>query len=287
MRQRTKVFYWMALPGILLFFVFHTVPALQGVFYSFTDSRGYGDWSFVGLQNYIALFTDPIVIGSYRFTIGFALVATILANVVSLAVAVGLTANIRFRGFLRGVFFLPAVMATLVVGYIFNFLFANALPPVGRALGVESLSTNILGNPSLAWVGVVVVTVWQACATTIVIYMAGLQTVPEDITEAAMLDGASAWQRFWKVTFPLLAPFFTINMVLSLKNFLMVFDQIVALTAGGPGTSTMSISYLIYRNGFTGGQFAYQSANAVIYFLIIALLSIVQLRALRNREVSV
>jgi raffinose/stachyose/melibiose transport system permease protein len=276
----------MALPGVVLFFAFHTVPALQGVFYSFTNSRGYGDWSLVGWDNYVALFSDQQVLSSYRFTIGFALVSTILVNVVSLAVAVGLTANIRFRGFLRGVFFLPAVMATLVVGYIFNFLFSSALPQVGQALGIEALSTNILGNPSLAWVGVVVVTVWQSSATTIVIYMAGLQTVPEDVVEAALLDGAGPWQRFWRVTFPLLAPFFTINMVLSLKNFLMVFDQIVALTGGGPGTSTMSISFLIYRNGFTGGQFAYQSANAVIYFLVIALLSIVQLRALRNREVS-
>ncbi|MCI1787217.1 MAG: sugar ABC transporter permease [Actinomyces sp.] len=286
MVRRSRAFYWMALPGVVLFFAFHTVPALQGVFYSFTNSRGYGDWSLVGWDNYVALFSDQQVLSSYRFTIGFALVSTILVNVVSLAVAVGLTANIRFRGFLRGVFFLPAVMATLVVGYIFNFLFSSALPQVGQALGIEALSTNILGNPSLAWVGVVVVTVWQSSATTIVIYMAGLQTVPEDVVEAALLDGAGPWQRFWRVTFPLLAPFFTINMVLSLKNFLMVFDQIVALTGGGPGTSTMSISFLIYRNGFTGGQFAYQSANAVIYFLVIALLSIVQLRALRNREVS-
>jgi raffinose/stachyose/melibiose transport system permease protein len=153
-------------------------------------------------------------------------------------------------------------------------------------MGNETLSKNILGNPSLAWIGIVVVTVWHACATTIVIYMAGLQTVPEDVVEAANIDGANAWQRFWKITFPLLAPFFTINMVLSLKNFLMIFDQVVALTGGGPGTSTMSISFLIYRNGFTGGQFAYQSANAVIYFIIIALLSVTQLRALRNREVS-
>jgi raffinose/stachyose/melibiose transport system permease protein len=276
----------MAFPAALLFFVFHTFPALQGVFYSFTDSAGYGDWKFTGFDNYIQLFSDPVVINSYKFTIGIAIVCTILANIVSLVIALGLTSNIRFRSFLRGVFFLPAVLAMLVISYIFNFLFSNALPQLGELMGNETLSKNILGNPSLAWIGIVVVTVWHACATTIVIYMAGLQTVPEDVVEAANIDGANAWQRFWKITFPLLAPFFTINMVLSLKNFLMIFDQVVALTGGGPGTSTMSISFLIYRNGFTGGQFAYQSANAVIYFIIIALLSVTQLRALRNREVS-
>jgi raffinose/stachyose/melibiose transport system permease protein len=276
----------MALPAVLLFFVFHTLPALQGVFYSFTSSRGFGAWEFVGLDNYVRLFSDPVVLNSYKFTIGFAIVATVLANVVALLIAVGLTARIRFRSFLRGVFFLPAVLATLVIGYIFTFLFGNAVPPVGQALGIDALSTNILGNPSLAWVGVVVVTVWHGAATTIVIYMAGLQTVPEDVTEAAMIDGAGPWARFWRITFPLLAPFFTVNMVLSLKNFLMVFDQIVALTAGGPGTATTSISLLIYTKGFTGGQFAYQSANAVLYFLVIALLSVTQLRFLRKREVS-
>lgn len=276
----------MALPAVLLFFVFHTLPALQGVFYSFTSSRGFGAWEFIGLDNYVRLFSDPVVLNSYKFTIGFAIVATVLANVVALLIAVGLTARIRFRSFLRGVFFLPAVLATLVIGYIFTFLFGNALPPVVQALGIDALSTNILGNPSLAWVGVVVVTVWHGAATTIVIYMAGLQTVPEDVTEAAMIDGAGPWARFRRITFPLLAPFFTVNMVLSLKNFLMVFDQIVALTAGGPGTATTSISLLIYTKGFTGGQFAYQSANAVLYFLVIALLSVTQLRFLRKREVS-
>ncbi|RBM06870.1 carbohydrate ABC transporter permease [Streptomyces sp. PT12] len=286
MSQRRHIYYWMALPAVLLFFVFHTLPALQGVFYSFTDSRGYGDWSFIGFDNYAELFRDPQIRESYRFTLLFAVVATIAANVVSLAIAVGLTSNVRFRGFLRGVYFLPAILATIVVGYIFNFLFANPLPEVGESLGFDTLSRNILGDPDLAWVGVVIVAVWQGCATTIVIYMAGLQTIPDEVREAGLLDGASAWQRFWRITFPLLAPFFTINMVLSLKNFLMVFDQIVALTEGGPGTATQSISYQIYRDGFTGGEFAYQSANAVIYFLVIALISVVQLRFLRAREVS-
>lgn len=286
MSRRLDPYWLMAIPAVVLFFAFHTLPALQGVFYSFTDSSGFGSWEFVGLDNYVRLLGDQKVRASYVFTLGFAVLTTILVNLVSLAVAVGLTANIRFRGFLRGVFFLPAVLATIVIGYVFNFLISSGVTEVGNALGIDALSRSILGNPSLAWVGVVLVAVWQSCATTIVIYMAGLQSVPEDMLEASRLDGAGSWKQFWHITFPLLAPFFTINMVLSLKNQLMVFDLIVALTGGGPGTSTQSISYLIYRDGFTGGQFAYQSANAVIYFLVIALLSLVQLRALRSREVS-
>lgn len=286
MRRRLDPFWLMAAPAVVMFFVFHTFPALQGVFYSFTDSSGFGSWEFIGFANYTRLFTDQKVLSSYAFTLGFALLTTVLVNMVSLAVAVGLTRNIRFRSFLRGIFFLPAVLATIVIGYVFNFLFSSGVTEIGRNLEIDALSTSILGNPSLAWVGVVLVAVWQSCATTIVIYMAGLQSVPEDVIEASRIDGANNWQQFWRITFPLLAPFFTINMVLSLKNQLMVFDLIVALTGGGPGTSTQSISYLIYRDGFTGGQFAYQSANAVIYFLVIAMLSLVQLRFLRRREVS-
>ena len=117
-----------------------------------------------------------------------------------------------------------------------------------------------------------------------ILYLAGLQTVPGDIYEAAAIDGTGPWRRFFSITFPLIAPFFTINMVLSMKGFLMVFDHIVALTGGGPGQSTESISLLIYRGGFGGGEFAYQSANAVIYFIIIVAISIFQLRVLQKRE---
>lgn len=276
----------MSVPAVVLFFVLHTLPAIQGVFYSFTDSRGYGPWEFIGFQNYVELFQDPDVLNSYLFTIQFAVVSTVLVNILSLMLALALSANIKFRAFMRGIYFFPAVLAVIVVSYIFNTIFSSGLPPIGQALGFEALSTNILGNPATAWLGVVFVTVWQACATTTVIYIAGLQTIPEDVIEASLLDGASGWQRFWSITFPLIAPFFTINIVLSFKNFLQVFDQIVALTEGGPGTATQSVSFLIYRAGFAGGEFGYQSANAVIYFLVIAVLSMLQLNLLRKREVS-
>lgn len=279
--------YWiMAGPAIVLFFVFSTLPALTGVFYSFTDYTGFGDWDFVGPDNYLALLSDDGVVESYRFTIGFAVLATLLINVLSLALGVGLSRSIRFRGFLRSVFFLPAVLSTIVIGYVFNFLFSQGLTEVGQELGIEALSKSILGDSRLAWIGLVIVAVWQGCATTTLIYLAGIQSVPGELMEASRLDGANGWQQFWHVTFPLLAPFLTVNLVLSLKNQLMIFDLVVALTGGGPGTSTRSISYLIYRNGFGGGEFGYQSANAVVYFIVLAVLSFAQLRLLKRREVS-
>lgn len=285
-RGTGRAYYWMVLPALALFLLFHTVPVLQGVYYSFTDYAGYGRYDFVGLNNYVNLFQDGRIWESYLFTFKFAAVATVLTNVVALAIALGLNARIRFRSVLRGVFFTPNVLSILIVGYVFTYLFTYSLPYVADHLGVDSLTTSILADPDLAWVGVVVLAVWQAAAFSIVIYLAGLQTVPADLYEAATLDGAGPWQRLRSVTLPLIAPFVTINVVLSLRNFLQVFDHIQALTAGGPGTATTSVAYLIYTGGFKGGEYAYQTADAVVFFFVIVLLSVFQLRILQRREVT-
>lgn len=286
-RRVEGAYYWMVLPALALFLLLHTAPVVRGIYYSFTDYAGYGAYELVGLANYLDLFQDDRIVESYLFTFQFAAVATVLTNVVALAVALGLNAKIKFRATLRGVFFTPNVLSILVVGYVFNYLFTYSLPYIGQELGIDALSTSILADPELAWVGVVVLAVWQAAAFNIIIYLAGLQTVPEDLYEAATLDGAGTWQRFRSVTLPLIAPFVTINTVLCLRNFLQVFDHIQALTGGGPGTATTSVSYLIYTGGFKGGEYAYQTANAVVFFVVIVLISVFQMRLLQRREVTV
>ena len=277
-------FYWMVVPAIVLFFVLHTLPVLTGIFFSMTNYAGYGTWDFIGFDNYLNLFKDDQVIKAYLFTFGFALVATVAVNVISLAVALGLNAKIKFQTGMRGIFFIPNILSILIVGYVFNYLFSNSLPEIAERLGITALSSSILANPDLAWVGIVILAVWQAAAFNIIIYLAGLQTIPGELYEAAALDGAGTVRKFSSITFPLIGAFFTINMVLSLKNFLQVFDHIVALTNGGPGTSTQSVSLLIYRGGFQGGEYAYQTANAVIFLLVIVAISLFQLRVLQRRE---
>ena len=286
-KKRTSIMlYVMVVPMAVLFFIFHTYPFLQGVFYSFTDWKGYGNWNFVSLRNYLHIFKDPNVVTSYLFTFKFAFFATILVNVLSLALACALNAKIKFKNFLKAVYFVPYMLGTLIIGYVFKFIFSNIIPMVGKTLGIEALSVNILGTGS-AWIGVLVVTVWQSLAFNTLIYLSGLQTVDQDLYEAADLDGAVGLRRFWKITFPLIAPFFTINMVLSVKGFLMAFDQFMAMTGGGPGTATTTISLLIYKKGFQGAQFAYQSANAVMLFIIVVVISVFQLRVLEKREEEV
>lgn len=283
MAKINKTYLLMIIPALVVFFSFHTLPLLQGIFYSLTDYRGYGMWDFVGFKNYFNVFQDGRALNAYGFTFKFAIVSTIIVNIISILIAMGLNAKIKFRKSLRAIYFLPYILSLLIIGYIFKFIFTHLLPQLGRSLDWDFLSTNILGNPDLAWVGVVIVAVWQAAAFNTLLYLAGLATVDEQIYEAANIDGAGSWTKFWKITFPLIAPFFTINMVVAMKNFLMVFDQIVALTNGGPGHVTESISLLIFSSGF-GGEFAYQSANAVIFFIVVVAISIFQLRLLERRE---
>lgn len=277
------VFYVVVGAMAVLFFTFHTIPFLRGVFYSFTDWKGYGEWNFVGLRNYLHMFVDTDTKSAYIFTAKFAVITTILVNVFSLILACALNAKIKFKNTLKACYFLPYMLGSLIVGFIFNYIFANLVPVVGKALGIASLSTNILGTEYAMW-GIIVVTVWSSCPFNTLIYIAGLQSIDTDVYEAADLDGATGFKRFSRITFPLLAPSFTVNMVLSAKGYLMVYDQIMAMTDGGPGTTTTSIAVLIYKKGFGGGQFAYQSANAVVLFLVVVAVSIFQLRILEKRE---
>ena len=270
----------------VLFFVFHTCAFLKGIFYSFTDWKGYGNWSFVGLKNYFYVFKNKDILTAYAFTFKFAIISTIIVNVISLLLACALNAKIRFKNFIKGIYFLPYMLGSLIVGFIFNFIFGNIVPNIGRAIGNEGLSVNILGTNNAMW-AIVFVTVWSGCAFNTLIYIAGLQSIDTDIYEAAALDGASGFNRFKKITFPLLAPSFTINMVLSVKGYLMIYDQIMAMTGGGPGNTTTSIAVMIYKQGLGKGQFAVQTANAVILFIVVVAISILQLRVLEKREEKV
>ena len=209
---------------------------------------------------------------------------TIVVNVISLLLALGLNSKIRAKGFFRGAYFLPNILGSLVVGYIFNYFFTYIIPALADMTGIKALGSSILSSPSKAWIGVMIVCAWQAIAMNTIIYISGLQTVPEDVYEAGGLDGATGWKQFKLLTFPLIIPFFSINMVLSVKNFLMVFDQIMALTKGGPAQSTESISYLIYNNGMSGGQFGFQSANAVVFFIVIVAISVAQMKFSSSKE---
>ena len=283
-QERKRTFLLITIPVIALFFCFNTLPLIRGFIYSFTNFKGYGSYDWVGLRNYQDLLGDARVGKSYLFTFKYALAGTIITNVISLILALGLNSKIRAKSALRGIYFIPNVLGGLVIGYIFSFIFTYVLPAIGQNLGIEALSGSMLSSTSKAWIAIVIVGCWQAIAMNTIIYISGLQTVPEDVYEAGSLDGVTGWKKFKYLTFPLIIPFFSTNMVLSMKNFLMVFDQIMALTKGGPSQSTESISYLIYNNGMSGGQFGFQSANAFVFFVMIVAISVFQMTVTNRKE---
>lgn len=282
--NKKRTYLLITIPILALFVCFNTIPLIRGIMYSFTNFKGFGTYDWVGLRNYMDLFGDSRIGGSYLFTFKLAVVATILTNVISLILALGLNSKIRAKSFFRAAYFLPNVLGALVVGYIFQYLFTYIIPALGEMIGSPVLSQSLLSNENLAWFAIVIVCCWQNITMNTIIYISGLQTVPEDVYEAGDLDGATGWKRFRHLTFPLIIPFFTINMVLCVKNFLMVFDQIMAMTQGGPAQSTESISFLIYNNGMKGGAFGYQSANAVIFFIVIVALSAAQMMISSRKE---
>ncbi len=279
-----RAYYWMTVPAAIIFALFLYVPFIRGIMYSFTNSQGFGSYKWVGIKNYIALFQDSRVWHAYGFSIFIAIVCTILINLIAMGLAVLLNSRIAFKNGFRAIFFVPYTIAVLVIGYVFKYIFMVPLPALGQTLHISWLSESMLTNSQLAWIPIVFLTVWQTVAYNTLLYLAGLQTIDQEVYEAAEIDGATGWKGFWSITFPLIGPFVTINMVLCMKSTLGAFDQVVALTSGGPDKATETVSYLIYNNGLTGGEYAYQTANAVVYFILLAIIAFVQLKFFSNRE---
>jgi len=272
----------MVVPAIILFTFFIVYPAVLGAFWSFTNYVGYGGSKFIGFANYKAAFADPTIRDSYGFTLLFSVVACIVTNVVAMALALALNSRIRWRTGFRTIFFMPMVLSGLIVSYIFTFIIGTSVPIIAGAIHFAPLETDILANQHLAWLGVVFVASWVAVPGAIIIYLAGLVSIPSEVYEAASIDGASGWKKFQTMTFPLLFPFFIINTILTFKAFLNVYDVVVGLTGGGPGTATTSVAQTIF-NGFFNGDYAYQMANAVIFFIITLFFAVFQLGVLRRR----
>jgi raffinose/stachyose/melibiose transport system permease protein len=272
----------MVVPAIILFTFFIVYPAVLGAFWSFTNYVGYGGSKFIGFANYKAAFADPTIRDSYGFTLLFSVVACIVTNVVAMALALALNSRIRWRTGFRTIFFMPMVLSGLIVSYIFTFIIGTSVPIIAGAIHFAPLESDILANQHLAWLGVVFVASWVAIPGAIIIYLAGLVSIPSEVYEAASIDGASGWKKFQTMTFPLLFPFFIINTILTFKAFLNVYDVVVGLTGGGPGTATTSVAQTIF-NGFFNGDYAYQMANAVIFFIITLFFAVFQLGVLRRR----
>ena len=267
------------LPALLLYCVFFIYPVLLGVNYSFTDWNGIAkEYTYIGFQNYWNLFKNPFFWQSMRITLRYTLMLVVGAMFLSLVLSLSLNSMKHFQTFTKSVFFVPAMIGGVTIALIFDQIYYRVIPVIGHALGISALSQSPLATTKTALIAIVAVNIWQATAMPTLIFMAGLQSVPGDLYESAMLDGASAWQRFRYITFPYLIPTFTINMVLTVKAGIVTFDYIWALTQGGPSRSTNVIGIMIYNDAFNNMKFSLANAESMVLFLIIAVLSAIQIK---------
>lgn len=285
--QKNHILFLFTLPILIMYCVFFIVPLLMGMKNSFTDWSGTSpDYNFVGLENYIQIFQDDRFRNAIFFNFKYTVLLTIGTVVISLIIALVLNQKIKGRGFLRSVYFLPAILSLVTVGLIWNELFYRVMPLIGEATGWSLFESSWLGNPKLAMYGILIVNLWQGCATPIVLLIAGLQSVPKDLYEAAAIDGANAWNRFKSITIPYLIPVLNIVIVTSVKGGLTIFDYIKAMTDGGPIQSTESVGILIYNHAMQEGKFGYSVAESMILFLIIAVVSVVTMRMTNSKKVG-
>jgi raffinose/stachyose/melibiose transport system permease protein len=286
-RRRTSAPWWFVVPAMLLFAFVVLVPSARGLYYAFTDWDGLDpSFSLVGLGNFVEMFSDPVAGQAIWQTLLIAVAVTVIQNGFGLLLALGVNTRIKSRNVLRVFLFAPAVITPIVTAYLWRNLLGpdGAVNSLLSTVGLRSWRQDWLGDPALALWSVVAVVVWQFGGYSMVIFLAGLQSIPQEVNEAAAIDGCGPVRRFWSVTRPLLAPAFTINLMLSIIGGIKLFDQVYALTGGGPGHATDTISTLIYKDGFTLGEFGYSIAMAVVLTIIVAVFSTGQYVVLSRNE---
>jgi raffinose/stachyose/melibiose transport system permease protein len=276
--------WWWAIPGVVLVIAIHYVATGVGGFFAFTDWSGIGKFNFVGFDNFVKIFQDPSKIGALGNTIFLAFASVLISNVGAVLLALGTNRIVKTRLALRVLFFMPVVLSPLAVSYIWKFIFdyngpINALL---KAAGHPEMMKSWLADPSYAIWAILIVLVWQNTGFAMVIYLAGLASVPVEVEEAAAIDGATGWQRFWSVVFPALRPAVAIATTLGIVNGLRTFDQVMALTAGGPAGATETLATQVYKQAFALNNFGYGAALALLLTVIILFFAIVQQRVTRE-----
>lgn len=276
-------------PAVLLILLFVEIPFLANIGYSFTKWNGLERTpTFIGVENYRELFTlDSGVLEAIGFTLKFGFSVTVLLNLISLVLAV-LLDNHRLKGrnALRAVYYIPNIISLIIIGYIWKFVFTRGFEVFHQWTGWELFRWSWLGDPKLAFYSVLLVSLWQGVGFYMIVYLAGLQSIPQETVEAAIIDGAGRLRQFWSVTLPLLMPSVTFCIFLSLINGVKLFDIPLSLTFGGPGTATTSIAFDIYKEAFTFNRFGYATAKSVVLFIVTIVFSFIQLSIFKKREVE-
>lgn len=287
--SRHGVPYTLLVPALALYALIVLYPTISGAVYAFSDWNGRsGEASFLGFDNFAEMFRDVSARAALQNTLIIAVAVTVVQTVLGLALALALHRALVTRNLLRTFFFAPALLPPVVIAFLWQFI----LTPNGplnaglRAVGLDGLAQNWLGDSAIALATVIGVIIWQNVGFTMVIYVAGLQGVPAELHESAQIDGATWWQRLRHITIPLLIPATTITLSLTLINSLKLFDQVFVMTGGGPGYATETLSVIMYKEAFVSGRYGYSTAIALVLTMIVFAFAMLQLKGLRRFEVE-
>jgi raffinose/stachyose/melibiose transport system permease protein len=286
-KERKKTMLLFTLPASILYVAFFMVTMFIGIYYSLTDWNGISqDYKLVGIQNYITVMQDSRFRQALLFNIIYTILLVAFVTVIALLVAMALNNVKRFSTAFRSIYFVPAVISMVTVGLIWNELFYRAMPMLGKVLNIEWLSTSLLGNPKTAMYAILLVNLWQGCAVPTVLFLAGLQSVPRDLQEAAIMDGAGHWARFRNITVPYLIPVLNMVIITQAKAGLTVFDYIKVMTNGGPAQATEAVGLLIFRHAINEGKFSRSVAESMILFVIVGAVAAISLKITSKNQVG-
>jgi len=279
--QKLRSFLTFAAFPLFAFTVVLVIPFLVGVFLSFTDWNGIQpidsfDYHLIGLSNFTAALSDPTYISTLGLTFAYVMLVVVITNVIAFLIAVLVTSNLPARNFFRAAFFVPNLIGGVILGFIWQFIFTTFITRIGDIFGIPALQFSWLVETNKAFVALVIVGVWQLSGYMMLIYIAGLVGIPEEVVEAAKIDGASVLQQMVSVKIPLMIQAFTISIFLTLRNSFMVFDVNLSLTRGGPFRSTEMATLHIYNESFISQHFGTAQAQAIILFVIVAVVATTQ-----------
>lgn len=301
-RESRLVFWIFLLPVLFAFIMIMVVPFFLGTFYAFTNwsssAKLDGGLRFIGLKNFIDSFKDPSFIYSFGITGIYTVLSMVSVNLIAFVLAMLVTSKIKLRNIYRAGFFVPNLIGGLILGYIWQFIFNNALPSLGRLLpflgGLADPANLLLSKNTTAMLALVIVSTWQYAGYIMMIYIAAIENVPEELHEAAKIDGANAWMRLKAITLPMVAQAFTVTMFLTLIFSFKQFDVNVSLTSGGPSAMLMGRPILgtellalnIYNTAFISNNLAMGQARAVIFFIVLAIISLIQVYVNKKKEIE-
>lgn len=287
-RRSRLTFFLFILPALLFFVNVVIVPFISGIIYSFTnwDGFSFAGSKFIGLENYMAAFTDDSFIPSFLFSFKYALAMLILVNLIGFSLALLVSSKIKTRNVLRSIYFMPNMIGGLILGFIWQFIFSKLFVQVGEVLSAEGAFFNWIVDERMAFWSLVIVGVWQQAGYAMIIYIAGLQSISDDVKEASQIDGASWSRQLRHILLPLMVPSFTINMFLTLSKALKEYDINLALTNGGPYGTTEMVAMNVFQTAYRYNDFAEAQAKAVLFFLVIMVITLLQVNLTSRKEVS-